>query len=81
MKIKYNTIDSADFPPLSYNDDTSSMRKRPHLESNSDIEKNWPHFLIVECLDEGRDLTKLSPFALSKTIHSISGGAQDIKGE
>ena len=46
----------------------------PHLESDSDIEKNWPRFLIVECLDEGQ-----APFALSKAIHSIAGGAKDIK--
>ena len=50
------------------------------MESDIDNEqKNWLHFLIVECLDDGRDLTKLSPFALSKVIHSTAGGAKDIK--
>ena len=43
------------------------------------ILKNWPRFLIVEWLNENRNLTKLSPFALSKTIHSIAGGAKGIK--
>ena len=41
--------------------------------------KNWPRFLIVEWLNEGRNLSKLSPFALPKTIHSIAGGAKGIK--
>ena len=34
---------------------------------------------MVECLNEGRNLTKLSAFALSKTIHSIAGGVKGIK--
>ena len=46
---------------------------------DSHIEKNWPHFVIVEFLDEGRYLTKLSPSALSNAIHSLAGGAEDIK--
>ena len=49
------------------------------MESDSDIEKNWPRFLIAECLSEGPGLTKLSPFALSKATYSIAGGAKDIK--
>ena len=43
------------------------------------ILKNWPCFLIVEWLNESRNRTKLSPFALSKPIHSIAGGAKGIK--
>ena len=70
-------MDFTDLPPLYSSDDTSNTRSP--LESDPDIEKNWPRFSIVECLDEDRDLTKLWPFALSKAIHSIAGGAKDIK--
>ena len=58
------------------------MRKRFYLESDLDNEqKNWPRFLIIEFLDEGRDLTKLSSLSsqTSKAIHAIAGGDKDIK--
>ena len=49
------------------------------MKSDSDNEENLPRFLITEYLDEGRDLTKLSTFALSNVINSIADGANDIK--
>ena len=55
------------------------MRRRPHLEYDSDVGKNWPRFLIAECLSEGSDLAKLSPFEFSKASYSITGGAKDLK--
>ena len=66
------------FPPLYSSDETWNTIKSPHLESYSDIKK-CASFLIVEYLNEGRNLTKLSPCALLKTIHSIAGGAKGIK--
>ena len=49
------------------------------MEYNSDVGKNLPRFLIAECLSEGPDLTKLSPFELSIPSYSIPGEAEDIK--
>ena len=70
---RVGTIDTEDkiqqyrflgFSPLYSSDETSKTRRRPHLESDSDIEKNWPRFIIAECLSEGPGLTNghLLPF-------------------
>ena len=52
----------------------SKSSKRPHIESESDNDSDqlvsFPSFILLESLEEGRPLSKLSPFVIEKVISS-----------
>ena len=47
--------------------------KRLHEDSDSETETTWPRFFIIEGVDLGHSLQKLSPFAIHKGILGIAG--------
>ena len=34
----------------------------------------WPRYLVMNATDEGKPLSKLSPFAIHKGVNGIAGG-------
>ena len=51
----------------------SKSSKRPHLDTDSDSETlslSFPHFVVLESLED-KQLAKLSPFVIEKTISGI----------
>ena len=39
----------------------------------------WPRYLVMTATDEGKILSKLSPFAIHKGVKGIAGGDATIK--
>ena len=39
----------------------------------------WPRYLVMTATDEGKTLSKLSPFAIHKGVKGIAGGDVTIK--
>ena len=39
----------------------------------------WPRYLVINAPDEGKTLSKVSPFAIHKGFKSIAGGDVTIK--
>ena len=39
----------------------------------------WPRYLVMNATDEGKPLSKLSPFAVHKGVKGIAGGDVTIK--
>ena len=39
----------------------------------------WPRYLVMTATDEGKTLSKLSPFAIHKGVKGVAGGEVTIK--
>jgi hypothetical protein len=61
------------------NSNKQLKRMRRESDSESDVVRNFPRFLVIESSDENNPLSKLSPFAIHKGIEGILGSTKSIK--
>ena len=76
--------------PLSAIMNSSKKPKRAHSDSEDDFEtisdsttnsqpSNFPHFIVIESVDENKPITKVSPFAIEKQLSGILGTPKSVK--
>ena len=69
---------------------TNKKPKRAHSDSDDDFiansdstthsqPSNFPHFIVIESLDESTPITKISPFAIQKQLSGILGTPKSVK--
>ena len=56
----------------------SNAKKRKNLCLSEDEfeDANWPKFIVLTCKDPGKDITRIPPFLIEKSLKAVAG---DVK--
>ena len=69
----------SDYQTLFYGSHNQKKLDGPLIDELGTSTGPWPRYLVMNAPDEGKTLSKLSPFAIHKGLKGIAGGDVTIK--
>ena len=61
------------------NASTAKKRKNVCLSDDEFEDANWPKFIVLACKDQGKDITRISPFLIEKSLKAAAGDVKNVK--
>ena len=63
------------------NSNASNAKKRKKLSLSDDEfeDANWPKFIVLTCKDPSKDITRISPFLIEKSLKAAAGDVKNVK--
>ena len=63
------------------NSNASNAKKRKNkcLSDDEFGDANWRKFIVLTCKDTGKDITRISPFLIEKSLKAAAGDVKNVK--
>ena len=57
----------------------SNIKKRKQMSEDETEDDNWPRFIVLKCTNPAKNITRISPFLVERSIKAVAGSVKNTK--